>query len=123
MEGLDVDTVMDFGSRFLMNFRFRKISKAHGGQRARVWVTASFGPDKYRAGVPLPSGAYIAMNTVLVAKGKPGFENGPLLLRETNADGSTGFAYDWGRVPEANRAETGGDDMPCWRNGDPKAAP
>ncbi|MBI3131579.1 MAG: hypothetical protein HYZ13_09665 [Acidobacteria bacterium] len=99
------------------------LSKAHGGHWARVWVTASFGADKYKAGAPLPSGAYVVMNTVLDAKGKPGFESGPLLLRETNADGSTGFAYYWGRVPEANRAETGGDDMPYWRSGDPKTAP
>ncbi|HJV88948.1 MAG TPA: hypothetical protein VJ623_01475 [Holophagaceae bacterium] len=99
------------------------LSKAHGGHWGRVWVTASFGVDKYKAGAPLPAGAYLVMSTVLDAKGKPGFEPGPLLMRETLADGRTGFAYYWGRVPEGNRAETGGDDMPYWRSGDPKTAP
>jgi uncharacterized membrane protein len=95
-------------------------SKAHGDHWARVWVPASFGADAYKAGKPLPTGAYVVLSTVLDAKGKPGFEPGPLLMRETNANGSTGFAYYWGRVPEGNRTETGGDDMPYWRSGDPK---
>lgn len=96
------------------------LSKAHGGHWARAWVPASFGADAYKAGKPLPAGAYLVLSTHLDAKGKPGFEPGPLLMRETRADGSTGFAYYWGRVPEAHRTETGGDDMPYWRSGDPK---
>ena len=98
-------------------------SRAHGGHWGRIWVTASFGADRYRAGEPLPVGSYAVMSTYLDAKGAPGFEPGPLLMRETNADGSTGFAYYWGRVPEAFRDQTGGDDMPYWRSGDPKTAP
>ncbi len=99
------------------------VTKAHGGHWGRVWVTASYGADKYKAGAPLPAGSYIVLSTLLDAKGKPGFEPGPLLMRETNANGSTGFAYYWGRVPEAFREQTGGDDMPYWRSGDPKTAP
>ncbi len=100
-----------------------QVTQAHGGHWGRIWVTASYGADKYKAGAPLPPGAYVVMSTQLDAKGKPGFEPGPLLMRETLSDGSTGFAYYWGRVPEAHRAETGGDDMPYWRSADPKTAP
>lgn len=99
------------------------LSRAHGGHWGRIWVTASFGADRYRAQEPLPVGSYVVMSTFLDARGRPGFEPGPLLLRETLADGSTGFAYYWGRVPAAYLGQTGGEDMPYWRSGDPGTAP
>ena len=113
---------LDYGSlEPVSELPFR--SAAHGGHWARIWVPASFGAEAYRAGKPLPVGAYVVMSTFVDAKGKPGFDPGPLLMRETHADGSTGFAYYWGRVPEAFRDQTGGDDAPYWRSGDPKTEP
>lgn len=91
------------------------LSKAHGGHWGRVWVTAS-AVDAYQAGKPLPAGAYAVMSTVLDAQGRPGFEPGPLLMRETKAGGAQAFAFYWPRVPEARRADTGGQDAVYWRS-------
>jgi len=96
-------------------------SEAHGDRWGRVWVTAS-GIDAYRAGKPLPSGAYAVLSTVEDSKGKPGQDPGPLYMRETLADGKPSFIFYWPRVPDANRRETGGEESVYWRRGDPKLA-
>lgn len=96
-------------------------SKAHGGHWGQIWVTAS-GVDAYQAGKPLPPGAYAVMSTVLDAHGKPGFQPGPLLMRETTAGGGQAFSFYWPRVPEALRPGTGGEDSVYWRAGPQVAA-
>ncbi len=90
-------------------------SKAHGNHWARIWVTAS-GIDAYKAGKPLPAGAYAVLSTVDDSHGKPGQEPGPLYMRETLADGRVSFAFYWPRVPESSRAQTGGEEFVYWRS-------
>ena len=97
------------------------LSKAHGGHWGRVWVTAS-AVDDYQSGKPLPAGAYAVMSTVLDAQGRPGFEPGPLLMRETRTGGGQAFAFYWPRVPEARRSDTGGQDSVYWRSPAPQLA-
>jgi hypothetical protein len=96
-------------------------SKAHGDRWRRVWVTAS-GIDAYKAGQPLPPGAYAVMSTFGDEKGKPSTEPGPLYMKETKADGTTAFAFYWPRIPEALRGNFGGQDSVYWRSPDPKLA-
>jgi hypothetical protein len=96
-------------------------SKAHGDRWRRVWVTAS-GIDAYKAGKPLPPGAYAVMSTFADEKGKPSTEPGPLYMKETKADGTTAFAFYWPRVPEALRKDFGNQDSVYWRSPDPKLA-
>ncbi len=96
-------------------------SKSHGNRWGRVWVTAS-GIDAYRAGKPLPAGAYAVLSTVEDAKGRPGQDPGPLYLRETLENGSSAFQLYWPRVPESGRTETGGEDSVYWRSPSPKLA-
>ena len=90
-------------------------SKTHGNRWARVWVTAS-GIDGYKAGKPLPVGAYAVLSTVEDAHGKPSQEPGPLYMRETLADGKVSFVFYWPRVPASRRGETGGEDFAYWRS-------
>jgi uncharacterized membrane protein len=94
-------------------------SPAHGGHWAQVWVTAS-GESAYRAGRPLPVGAYAVLSTRLDEAGRPGPEPGPLLMRETRRDGGQSFSYYWPRVPENLRAATGGEDSVYWRSPAPQ---
>lgn len=94
-------------------------SKAHGDRWRRIWVTAS-GIDAYKAGRPLPAGAYAVMSTFTDDKGKPGSEPGPLYMKETKADGTTAFLFYWPRVPEALRKDVSGRDSVYWRSPDPK---
>ncbi len=93
-------------------------STAHGNRWVRVWVTAS-GSDAYRAGKPLPSGAYAVMTSLEDRWGRPSFESGPLYMLETLADGKPSLTYYWPRVPEAKRGETGGQPSAYWRGKDP----
>ncbi|GLH74502.1 hypothetical protein GETHLI_30040 [Geothrix limicola] len=95
-------------------------SKAHGDRWRRIWVTAS-GIDAYKAGKPLPPGAYAVMSTFTDDKGKPSTEPGPLYMKETKGDGTTAFAFYWPRVPEALQKDFGGDSV-YWRSPDPKLA-
>ncbi|MDE3244600.1 MAG: hypothetical protein KGN80_00820 [Acidobacteriota bacterium] len=90
-------------------------SRAHGNHWARIWVTAS-GIDDYKAGKPLPAGAYAVLSTVEDSHGKPGQEPGPLYMRETLADGRVSFAFYWPRVPESSRAQTSGEEFVYWRS-------
>jgi len=94
-------------------------SRAHGNRWRRIWVTAS-GIDAYRAGQPLPPGAYAVMTTFEDEKGKPSFEPGPIYMKETKADQTTAFAFYWARVPEALRKDVGGEDTVYWRSPDPR---
>lgn len=96
-------------------------SKAHGDRWRRIWVTAS-GIDAYKAGKPLPAGAYAVMSTFTDEKGRPSTEPGPLYMKETKADGTTAFAFYWPRVPETLRKDFGGQDAVYWRSPDPKLA-
>jgi len=96
-------------------------SRAHGDRWRRIWVTAS-GIDAYKAGKPLPPGAYAVMSTFTDEKGRPGTEPGPLYMKEVKADGSTAFAFYWARVPEALRKDFGNEDSAYWRSPDPKLA-
>lgn len=93
-------------------------SAAHGHRWGRVWVTAS-GIDAYRAGKPLPPGAYAVLATVEDEKGRPGPNPGPLYMRETGAGGEVLLSFYWPRVPEGARRETGGEDSAYWRNAHP----
>jgi hypothetical protein len=94
-------------------------SQAHGDRWRRIWVTAS-GIDAYKAGKPLPPGAYAVLTTFEDEKGKPSHEPGPLYMKETKSDGTTGFAFYWPRVPDALRSQVGGADSVYWRSPDPK---
>lgn len=94
-------------------------SVQHHDRWVRVWVTAS-GIDAYKAGKQLPPGAYAVMSTYEDVKGKPGFEPGPLYFRETKSDGTPYVAFYWPRVPEAQRAELGGEDAVYFRSPHPK---
>ena len=94
-------------------------SQAHGNRWRRIWVTAS-GIDAYKAGQPLPPGAYAVMTTFEDDNGKPSFEPGPTYMKEMKADGTTAFAFYWPKVPDALRKEVGGQDSVYWRNPDPK---
>lgn len=85
-------------------------SPQHSNRWVRVWVTAS-GIDAYKAGKQLPPGAYAVMSTYEDVKGKPSHEPGPLYFRETKSDGTPYVAFYWPRVPEAQRAENGGEDF------------
>ncbi len=96
-------------------------SKAHGDRWRRVWVTAS-GIDDYKAGKPLPAGAYAVMPTFTDVKGKPSTEPGPLYMKETKADGSTAFMFYWARIPAELQKEFGNQDSVYWRSPDPKLA-
>lgn len=93
-------------------------STSHGNRWIRVWVTAS-GSDAYRAGKPLPAGAYAVMSSLEDRWGRPSFESGPLYMLETLADGKPSLTYYWPRVPEAKRGETGGQASVYWRGKDP----
>jgi len=94
-------------------------SPAHGNRWRRIWVTAS-GIDAYKAGEPLPPGAYAVMTTFEDEKGKASHEPGPIYMKETKADKTTAFAFYWPRVPEALRKDVGGQDSVYWRSPDPK---
>jgi len=96
-------------------------SAAHGNRWRRIWVTAS-GIDAYKAGEPLPPGAYVVMTTYEDHKGKPGFEPGPTYMKEMKADLTTAFAFYWPKVPEALRKDVGGQDYVYWRSPDPNLA-
>jgi hypothetical protein len=96
-------------------------SKAHGDRWRRIWVTAS-GIDAYKAGNPLPTGAFAVMPTFSDDKGKPGTEPGPLYMKEAKADGSTAFTFYWARIPPALQKEFGNQDSVYWRSPDPKLA-
>jgi hypothetical protein len=96
-------------------------SKAHGDRWRRVWVSAS-GIDAYKAGKALPPGAYAVMSTFTDDKGKPSTEPGPLYMKETKADGSTAFAFYWGRIPADLQKEFGNQDSVYWRSPDTKLA-
>lgn len=96
-------------------------SKAHGDRWRRVWVSAS-GIDAYKAGKPLPAGAYAVMSTFTDEKGKPGTEPGPLYMKETKADGTTAFCFYWARIPENLRKDFGNQDSVYWRSPDTKLA-
>lgn len=92
-------------------------SPEHGGRWIRVWVTAS-GLEAYKAGQPLPPGAFVVMSTVEDRWGRPGQDPGPLFGLETLADGKASLTYYWPRVPEAKRSETGGEARAYWRGND-----
>ena len=96
-------------------------SHAHGDRWRRIWVTAS-GIDAYKAGKPMPPGAYAVMSTFTDEKGKPSTEPGPLYMKEVKADGTTAFAFYWARIPESLRKDFGGQDGVYWRSPDPKLA-
>jgi hypothetical protein len=93
-------------------------STSHGNRWVRVWVTAS-GSDAYREGKALPPGAYAVMTSLEDRWGRPSFENGPLYMLETLADGKASLSYYWPRVPEAKRGETGGQSSAYWRGKNP----
>ena len=96
-------------------------SKAHGDRWRRIWVTAS-GIDAYKAGKPLPAGAYAVMSTYTDEQGKPGTEPGPLYMKEVKSDGTTAFAFYWARVPQELQKDFGNQDAVYWRSPDPKLA-
>jgi hypothetical protein len=96
-------------------------SRAHGDRWRRIWVTAS-GIDAYKAGKPLPSGAYAVMSTFSDEKGRPSTDPGPLYMKETKGDGTTAFAFYWAKVPEALQKDFGNQDSVYWRSPDPRIA-
>ncbi len=97
------------------------LSKAHGNRWGRIWVTAS-AIDAYKAGKPLEPGAYAVMSTYEDHGGKPGQDVGPLYFLEIAVDRKPKLAFYWPRVPEAQRAEVGGEDFVYWRSPDPHLA-
>ena len=97
------------------------LSQAHGNRWGRIWVTAS-AIDAYKAGKPLEPGAYAVMSTYEDHGGKPGQDVGPLYFLEIAVDRKPKLAFYWPRVPEAQRAEVGGEDFVYWRSPDPHLA-
>jgi len=96
-------------------------SAAHGGRWIRTWVTAS-GIDAYKAGKALPPGSYVVLSSAEDEKGRPGYDPGPLFMKEVLADGKVAFSFYWPRVPEKLRTQTGGEDSVYWRSPSDKVA-
>lgn len=97
------------------------LSGAHGRRWVRTWVPPS-AIDAYRAGAPLPPGAYAVLASHEDDHGKPALDPGPLYFKEILADGRPGFAFYWPRVPQARRGEVAGEDFVYWRSPDPRLA-
>ncbi|HJU84802.1 MAG TPA: hypothetical protein VJ600_11365 [Holophagaceae bacterium] len=91
---------------------------AHGMKWERAWLTAS-AADAFAQGRPLPPGAYAVLSTTEDAFGRPGQDPGPLYAYEILDDGKPAFTVYWGRVPEARKAEFGGEDSVYWRKDAP----
>lgn len=96
-------------------------SAAHGGRWIRTWVTAS-GIDAYKAGKALPSGSYVVLSSAEDEKGRPGYDPGPLYMKEVLSDGKVAFVFYWPRVPQKLRDQTGGEDSVYWRSPSEKVA-
>ncbi len=94
-------------------------SPEHGGRWIRVWVTAS-GIEAYKAGNPLPAGAYAVMTSLEDRWGRPSVESGPLEALEASAEGRPIFTSYWPRVPAARQGETGGKARVYGRGQDPE---
>jgi hypothetical protein len=95
-------------------------SAAHGGRWIRVWVSPE-ALGAYRAGAALPEGALVVMSTQEDRWGRPGPDPGPLYALEEKG-GQPRLTFYWARVPESDRAETGGQARVYWRSPDPHLA-
>ncbi len=82
-------------------------SPAHGGRWIRVWVSPEAAPA-YRAGQPLPVGAWAVMSTQEDRWGRPGPEVGPLLALEQRPEGPA-LSFYWARIPLLQRPAFGGE--------------
>lgn len=92
-------------------------SAPHGNRWIRVWANAAAAPA-YRTGAPLPPGSFVVMSSQEDRWGRPGSEAGPLYALEVKADGKPNLTFYWPRVPEARRAEVGGEARVYWRHMD-----
>jgi len=93
-------------------------SAAHGNRWIRVWVNA-VAAEAYRAGVSLPAGSFVAMNSLEDRWGRPGPEPGPLYGLEIKSDGTPLLTFYWAKVSEKGLAETKGENRVYWRENNP----
>jgi len=91
-------------------------SQAHGGRWIRAWASPETAAA-YRAGEPLPQGAFVVLSSAEDRWGRPGNDPGPLYALELKASGPA-LTFYWPRVPMNNRREFGGDSRVYWRGSD-----
>jgi hypothetical protein len=91
-------------------------SPAHGGRWVRAWVNPE-AAAAYRAGQPLPSGAFLVLSSVEDRYGRPGPDSGPLYALEMKASGPA-LTFYWASVPVDRRRSFGGESRVYWRGSD-----
>jgi hypothetical protein len=91
-------------------------SLAHGGRWVRAWASPE-AAAAYRAGQPLPLGAFVVLSSLEDRWGRPGPDPGPLCALEMKASGPS-FTLYWPRIPEEHRREFGGESGAYWRGSD-----
>ena len=91
-------------------------SLAHGGRWIRAWATHE-AAAAYRAGQPLPQGAFVVLSSAEDRWGRPGPNLGPLYALEMKAAGPA-FTFYWPHIPMEQRWEFGGDSRAYWRGSD-----
>jgi hypothetical protein len=93
-------------------------SPAHGGRWIRVWVSPE-AAQAYRAGQPLPAGAWVVMSTQEDRWGRPGPEVGPIMALEQKVEGPS-LSFYWPRIPLEQRKAFGGDSHAYWQGDAPQ---
>ncbi|WP_306590545.1 hypothetical protein [Geothrix sp. 21YS21S-4] len=91
-------------------------SPAHGGRWIRAWASPG-AAAAYRAGQPLPVGAFIVLSTWEDRWGRPGPDPGPVYALEMKESGPS-LTFYWPRVPAERQSETGGQARVYWRGQD-----
>ena len=91
-------------------------SLAHGSRWIRAWASPE-AAAAYRAGQPLPQGAFVVLSSAEDRWGRPGPDPGPLYALEMKATGPA-FTFYWPRIPMNHRREFGGDSRAYWRGSD-----
>lgn len=95
-------------------------SQAHGGRFVRVWLSSAAAVEAYQGGQPLPAGTFAVLSSQEPRWGRPGPEAGPLWAYEIAPDGKPAFQLYWGRIPDGQRAEFGGQERVYWRKDAPQ---
>lgn len=91
-------------------------SPAHGSRWIRAWASPE-AAAAYRAGGPLPPGAFVVLSSAEDRWGRPGPDPGPLYALEMKASGPA-LTFYWPRIPMNARREFGGDSRAYWRGKD-----
>jgi hypothetical protein len=91
-------------------------SSDHDGRWVRAWASPE-AAAAYRAGQPLPPGAFVVLSSAEDRWGRPGPELGPLYGLDMKASGPA-FTFYWPRIPMQYRWEFGGASRAYWRGND-----